>query len=142
MVRREQSSSDLRETGSTSAGVGALPTLEALRQQFGEFRRSQPPRTRVPASLRRAALAAMGEGAGRTDVRRACGVTSKQLDAWQRGQEAGPSHANGSGELDAARVFSVLSGPAAPVESRNESPLEFRLNGWSITLRRVAGGIE
>ena len=143
MVRRNRSSSDLGGVRpGSSEERGQLGTQDALREQFAEFRRDHRPRTRIPANLRAAALAAIRQGLGRTEVRRACGVSSEQLDAWQRRQSSDLLDANAPVERDDARVFSVLTDTATPVERNDEQPLEFRVNGWSITLRRVVGRME
>ena len=138
MVRRKRSSSDLRATRQRSGGRrGRLPALEALKQQFTAFRRVHRPRTRIPASLRAATLTAIEQGVGRTEVRLACGVSYSQLDAWERCQEGRSPGSSASCEPEDARVFSVLKDTITPVERNDEEPLEFRLNGWSITLQRI-----
>lgn len=142
MVRRKASSDLAGPRSRSNTERGQRMSLENLRKQFVEFRRKHRSRTRIPTSLRTEALEAVRKGAGWTEVCRACGVSSSQLDTWQRRLGASSPDVSASIERDEAQVFSVETDTAIPNEGNAEQRLEFRLNGWSISLRRVAGGTE
>ena len=113
--------------------------IEGLSRRFAEFHRRHPRRTRVPDELRRDTLAALRQGVTRTQLRRACGVSSKQLAQWQKSHGKIPK--NAARATPDARVFSVVGdGPAQRAESlssEQDQLLELRLDGWSISVRRV-----
>ena len=113
--------------------------LDGLSQRFAEFHSRHPRRTRVPDDLRRDTLVALRQGVTRTQLRRACGVSSKQLAQWQNSR--GKILKNAARATPDARVFSVVGdGPAQraePSSSEQDHQLELRLDGWSISVRRV-----
>jgi len=115
------------------------PNLERLRQRFAQFRREHPPQTRIPVPLREAVLAVMQRGVIPTQVRRVCGISSSQLEQWQKRHGARVRHAEQRRPV--ARVFSVVGDvPAAdaePADSGAAPELELRLAGWSIRVRAV-----
>ncbi len=95
-------------------------------------------RTRIPNSLRTAAVSAVEQGADRLEVQKACGVSSVQFSSWEREQEKFSSEDVSSRKnRSVARVFAVHSEPEVQGGGSEEPPLEFVVNGWSITLRRT-----
>jgi hypothetical protein len=117
----------------------ASRSLEYVARQFAGFRRSNPTQTKIPDPLRAAAVAAMRQGVTRSELRRTCGISSGQLDQWQRsrGATAEPT----TGAPPPARVFSVdddeLERNPETVGATGEQQLELRLGGWSISVRQV-----
>ena len=150
MARRETASSEIRGDRRTAS---ASHNLERLSLRFAEFHRHHPRRTRVPDDLRRDTLAALRQGVTRTQLLRACGVSSKQLVQWQNSRSRIPENADRAAPN--ARVFSVVGEdavhrvesadsdrdyqpePRQPTDSEQDHRLELRLNGWSISVRRV-----
>lgn len=121
----------------------AQRSLEQLERRFARFRREHPRQTRIPNTLRRAALAAIRLGVTRTQLRHACGVSSDQVKHWQR--NGGHAVAGREPNIQDARVFSVLEDvPSRESESRGpdeDQHLELRLGGWSISIRRGPHGV-
>ena len=118
--------------------------LEKLERRFARFRRNNPPRTRIPDALRREALGVAELGVSPSRLRRACGISSDQLDYWREWQ--GERCLAGSVEeatAQEARVFSVVGGLAdeeptpEPRQVDGERNLELRLGEWSVTVRRA-----
>lgn len=117
------------------------PRVERLRRDFTKFRREQPSRTRIPNSLRNAALAAVRSGTPESKVRRACGVTSDQLAQWRKHQEACAQARDLGGQ--APQVFPVvddmdgigigMTHAGGPVQQ----DLELRIGGWAICIQQV-----
>ena len=66
----------------------ARQVLEQLRVQFNDFHRENPPYTRIPESLRRAALAARRQGISVNALKRECGISPAQLERWRALEEA------------------------------------------------------
>ena len=127
--------------------------LSELEVQFRGFRAKHPPRTRIPAELRAAAIAAFRRGIGAGELYRRCGISSSQLEAWESGSQPGskPSRKKAGPRVPDSRdvrVFSVVDAepvaqsmagaPTVTVEDR----LELRLGRWSIRvqLADVTGG--
>ena len=113
--------------------------IEGLSRRFAEFHSRHPRRTRVPDDLRRDTLAALRQGVTRTQLRRACGVSSKQLAQWQNSH--GKISKNATRATQDTRVFSVVGEDAAQraesLNSEQDHQLELRLDGWTISVRRV-----
>jgi hypothetical protein len=61
--KRPRSRSRRNHDNTVAGGAGANPRIERLRRDFARFRRTHPLRTRIPDSLRNAALAALQDGA-------------------------------------------------------------------------------
>ncbi len=80
--------------------------LEGLHQSFEVFRRAHRSGTRIPNDLRTATQEAMQQGLSRAEVRRVCGVSSQQLDAWEKRDEAGSMKAET--RRVAVRMFTVV----------------------------------
>ena len=116
-------------------------SIEQLERRFAKFRREHPPQTRIPDTLRGVVLGAMRQGVTPAQLRRCCGLSSKQLEQWQRSRNEIPADADADLAAQDARVFSVVrdvpaqSGEPADVDSKHQ--LELRLDGWSICVRRV-----
>jgi|WetSurMetagenome_2_1015567.scaffolds.fasta_scaffold1082026_1 hypothetical protein len=126
------------ENGDMSAGR----RLEHLRRSFTKFRRAHRPQTRIPQALRDEALGALRCGAAEVDVRRACRITTEQLQWWRRRTRWGAT-SRGLNE-QAVRVFPVVDEEREAVASvANEhaagheaQQLELRMGGWSICIRQ------
>jgi len=116
--------------------AGFNPRVDRLRRDFAKFRRTHPLRTRIPDSLRNAALAALESGTTESEVRRACGVTSKQLAQWRRRQRrrSDPQHRLENAE---PRIFPVVDSTTVLSEGSEpeQQDLELRLGGWSICVK-------
>jgi hypothetical protein len=119
--------------------AGSSPRIERLRQDFAKFRRTHPLRTRIPDSLRRAALAALQRGSSESAVRRACGVTSDQLAQWGRHPQVCTPHP--SLETAAARVFPVVDSTAglSPSSEPEQQSLELRIGTWAVYIKQLQG---
>ncbi len=132
--------------GSQASGRGSRrrgvreSRLEGIHQCFEVFRRAHRPGTRIPNDLRTATLEAMRQGLSRAEVRRVCGVSSQQLDAWEKRDEAGAMKAET--RRVAARMFSVVDDDDISVTSDDPPVLELRLQGWSVALRRSDNGVS
>ena len=127
--------------GSTQRfGVSGTTDLNHLKQRFAAFRAEHRPRTRIPVTLREAVLGALDDGVDRAELRRACGVSSGQLDQWQRLRGRVPAREEGCQPV--ARVFSVEEDSrASTLESSDGAmapALELRVGGWSVAIRPVA----
>jgi len=119
--------------------AGASRGVEGLRRRFAKFRREHEPGTRIPDSLRHAALAARRSGVSESEVRRVCGATSDQLARWRKHREASAEAREVEGQ--APRVFPVvddLTGMGiAQAGEPAQQDLELRLGGWAICIRPV-----
>ena len=120
--------------------------VEHLRRSFVRFRREHPSRTRIPDTLRKAALRAIENGASEADVRRACGVTSDQLAQWRRHRQEGRGRQRSGGQQSPVvaepepRIFSVIDDEGVAGNNAEGLPdLELRLGGWSVCIRQVEG---
>lgn len=131
-------------TGKHHAGGGVRGSSDSvrvggLRRSFAKFRREHEPRTRIPHSLRNAALCALQSGIPEFDVRRACGVTSDQLTQWRKRAKA-CTQKRGPEALD-ARVFPVVADMASSgvphAGGHVEQELELRIGGWAVCVRQV-----
>lgn len=112
--------------------ITRLPRLAELESRFARFRQEHPRGTRVPEDLRAAALAALREGLEPGALNRSCGVSSKQLIAWQGGYRAAPAKLAAAESSD-VRAFSVVDEPNREPTAAQE--LELRLGPWSISVR-------
>ena len=119
--------------------AGRSPRVECLRRIFARFRGEHPSRTRIPDSLRNAALAALRSGTSELEVRRACGVTSDQVAQWRKRQEARAQTRDLEGQEP--RVFPVVDDMAGigltDAGDRVQQGLELRVGGWAISIRQV-----
>lgn len=118
-----------------SAGSVVLAELQA---RFAQFRAEHPRGTRVPAALRAAALAALGEGVKTTQLRRTCGISWGQLKAWKAGRESSRTRLHEDEGPTDVRVFSVVD--AEPVEAPAsvdpaDGTLELKLGPWSVRVQ-------
>lgn len=130
-----------REREGGSAG-GVSRRVEGLRRRFAKFRREHESGTRIPDSLRHAALAAVRSGLSKeSEVRRTCGITSDQLARWRKHQEASSQAREVDGQ--APRIFPVVDDLAGMGMRQAGAPvqqdLELRLGGWAICIRPVEG---
>lgn len=133
--RRSRSHPSRRPRLGVDTSVG--PRLAQLRQRFAKFRREHPPQTRIPDTLRGAALAAVRHGVTPAEIRRACGLTSKQLELWQ--QSRAKISTDTEPAAPRARVFDVVDeipGHDDRVgEAAADQQLELRVGGWLICVR-------
>ena len=120
--------------------------LSELEVQFGQFRAEHPPRTRIPAELRAAAVAASRRGIGAGELHRRCGISWSQLEAWKSGPQPGSKSLRKKAgprapESRDVRVFSVVDADpvAQPMAGAPrvtaEGGLELRLGRWSIRVQ-------
>ena len=124
------------------AGASAELSIERLERRFAKFRREHRTHTRIPDTLRGAVLASMRQGVTPAQLRRGCGLSSKQLEQWQkRHGEVSAVTDLAAQEAQDARVFSVVDDVPARdrelTDGDGEHQLELRLDGWSICIRRV-----
>ena len=115
--------------------------LKALSQRFDKFRREHRMQARIPNVLRKATFAALRGGVTPAQVRRTCGVTTKQLDDWRQNFQEVSKSARVR-EVQPARVFSVVDGDAPTQGCDNVGPrpaqaLELRLGEWEISVRQM-----
>lgn len=111
--------------------------VEQLRRRFAKFRQERRSRTGFPDTLRGAVLAAMQQGVTAREVRRACGVTARQLEQWRQGR--GSVVAPVQQAVEPAQMFSVthdaLSQDGGVNAGERRQPLELRLGDWSVSIR-------
>jgi hypothetical protein len=128
-------------TRAVASEADPSPRVERLRRDFAKFRREHPLRTRIPDSLRNAALAARRSGSSESEIRRACGVTSDQIAQWRKPQQKCAQARELEGQ--APRVFPVVDDLASMgMTQAGESvqqELELRIGGWAICVRQVEG---
>ena len=140
-ARRTTSRNSKRHVRAEAADVDPDPRVERLRRSFTKFRRAQPLRTRIPDSLRNAALAALQSGTSESAVRRACGVTSDQLAQWRKHQQSRGEMREA--DVRAARIFPVVEEMDGAELTPSGQPvprdLELRIGGWAISVRPVEG---
>ena len=114
--------------------------VEQLRRSFAKFRREHRARTRIPDSLRDAAVAAVKSGATELEVRRACNISWGQLTQWQQ------NHKIRARTYEVVkpkpRVFPIVDevprmNVAPAVTGCVKQNLELRVGGWSVCIRQV-----
>ena len=123
-----------RESQQVRGEMDEVPAaLSALAERFARFRASHQRCARVPPELRAAALSVLREGVTEGALRRACGLSWSQLDAWMSRAADRP----GLGPAEAVRVFSVVDDarPGGPQAVAAEQPLELRAGPWCVTVR-------
>jgi len=113
--------------------------VEGLAERFASFRGRSRRFARVPRDLRAAVVAALRQGVSPGRVRRACGISTSQLELWRRAPDAG---ASAGGEHRDARVFAVVdSAPPRPSPrhppSTASGALELRIGPWAVSVRLV-----
>jgi hypothetical protein len=144
-MQRERQRGGKRSGGRrrSAEGRSSASGLAELAGRFARFRREQPRGARVPAELRAAVVAALGQGVRPGELQRACGVTWSQVMTWQA-RRAGDQGASGSAGPTKVRVFSVVDEPredlAEPPESTGGGALELRLGAWTVSVRLVGAG--
>lgn len=111
--------------------------LGTLRSKFALFRRTHPPRSRIPEHLRQAAVDAVEAGLRPVDVYRATGASSGQLSTWRRSLPA---------QMPAATIVSLTDDPVPPVpssaEPSRELEFQFAIGGWRLSLRLDPAEVE
>ncbi|MBN1608594.1 MAG: hypothetical protein JW940_18335 [Polyangiaceae bacterium] len=118
-----------------SAGVASDEVPADLQRRFASFRRSNASRTRVPASLRKAVLDALGQGCSMLAVRRELGLTVKQIGSWQREARRAPVETEPVTGIESPRVFAV--GERRATGGDADGALELRLGAWSLIIRHT-----
>ena len=121
----------------SACDAGSNPRVERLRCDFAKFRRTHPLRTRIPDSLRHAALSALRSGTTESEVRQACGVTSDQLAQWRKNQQRGEPQR--SLENLEPRIFPVVDSTADLLHAMEpkQQDLELRIGDWAICVRQL-----
>jgi hypothetical protein len=126
-----------QQSDRTDSGVDETFVVKELGERFAAYRRRSRRFARVPRELRAALVGALREGVRPSRLRRACGVSAKQLELWRLAAGAGSSGA----ELGRARVFSVIDaapapgGPPLQAAFSESEVLELHLGRWSISVR-------
>ena len=144
-MQRERQRGGKRSGGRrrSAEGRASASGLAELAGRFARFRREQPRGARVPAELRAAVVAALGQGVRPGELQRACGVTWSQVMTWQA-RRAGDQGASGSAGPTKVRVFSVVDepreDPAEALESMGGRGLELRLGPWTVSVRLAGPG--
>ena len=130
MPRRRESQ---RVRGSEHEKDEVPASLSALAERFARFRASHQRCARVPPELRAEALSVLREGVTAGGLRRACGLSWSQLDAWMSRAADRP----GRSPEEAVRFFSVVDDarPGGPQAVAAEQPLELRAGPWCVTVR-------
>jgi hypothetical protein len=150
------------ESSSKSAARRRSSTaLASLNRRFQAFRGSHPRSTRIPEPLRKAVVAALQNGASKSAVQKACGVSWEQMERWktrygnqtkalrQRKASMTTTRLTGADELlsephqptPPPRVLSVIDDEPegqAGVPHMIQ-PLELRVSGWRIRLSPTGG---
>jgi len=154
----------MRNRNQSSSGANAQrrsrARLDSLSQRFQLFRGSHPRSTRIPDPLRKAVVSALQNGASRSSVQKACGVSWEQMERWETryGKKARRPRQRRSGvattrltdfsqvspqrrrPVPPPRVLSVVDEPAGHAGSPHEvAPLELRVSGWRISLHPTDG---
>lgn len=123
---------------SSSSETRAEQRLQNLRRRFWSFRRSHSPGTRIPQTLRDAALLALRNGIPESEVRQACRINSTQLKLWQRAQGHDAKKSEADGQM--VRVFPVIDEeiemPTEPSSVQTSQNLSLSIGGWDIFIRR------
>jgi len=139
MANKRQRKPSRRDSGQRSANeTRSGKRLQNLHRRFWGFRRSHSTGTRIPPTLRDAALLALRDGIPEAEVRQACGITSTQLRQWQRTQ--GPNEQKSESEGQMVRVFPVVEEeteiPTEPSSIHASQSLSLSIGGWNIFIRR------
>ena len=139
MATKRQRKAARRDSGRAGArATSAAQRLQNLRRRFWSFRRSYSPGTRIPPTLRDAALLALRNGIPEAEVRQACGITSTQLRQWQRAQ--GPKGQKSESDGQMVRVFPVVEEeieiPTERSTVQASQSLSLSIGGWDIFIRR------
>lgn len=158
----------MREGNQLSSGTTARRRssagLDSLSQRFQRFRTSHPRGARIPVPLRKAVVVALRNGASRSSVQKACGVSWEQMERWQAryGNQAVDARRPRPGVATTRlvgtdntrsgsrqptpppRVFSVVDDEqAGQAATPHKAPLlELRVSGWSISLQQLPSDIE
>jgi len=139
--RKQQLSKSRRVQESQNNALSKQARLEQLRHQFAKFRKEHPAQSRIPDTLRQAALSAIQQGITRIELQNTCHLTSRQLELWQKNGCTRSEHAD-SVRQD-ARIFSVVNNIpetySKTTSGAQEQNLELRIGGWSICIRQVVG---
>ena len=134
--QRNRAGQDNKRAGASA--TRAEQRVQNLRRRFWSFRRSHSPGTRIPQTLRDAALLALRNGIPEAEVRQACGITSTQLRQWQRTQGPKAQYSESEGQM--VRVFPVveeeLEMPTEPSSVQASQSLSLSIGGWDIFIRR------
>ena len=116
----------------------AKQRIENLRRRFANFHRAHSPGTRIPQTLRDAALLALRNGIPAAEVRQACRINSIQLKLWQRSQSHDAKESEADGQM--VRVFPVIEEeiemPTEPSSVKASQGLSLSISGWDIFIRR------
>ena len=116
------------------------PRVMKLKRRFADFRQKHPLRARIPEDLRLATLNAISNGASESEVRRACGVTSDQLQYWRKQQDR---IARDSQALTPPRAFPVVHDVTEMAMlqdgDQGQQALELRLGAWAISIKHIDG---
>lgn len=112
--------------------------VENLRRRFANFHRAHSPGTRIPQTLRDAALLALRNGIPESEVRQACRINSTQLKLWQRSQGHDAKKSEAEGQM--VRVFPVVEEeievPTEPSSVQASRSLSLSIGGWDVFIRR------
>jgi hypothetical protein len=145
--RCSQSSDKYAEPQSPATGHGRLPVIEELRSAFAQFRAAHPCGTRIPDSLRAAAINAIRNGVEPAWVRNACGISADQLVYWINAMYQAPKEQPDDTAIAAAQVFPVLQTEELPKQADSATQvlgqaaptcLEFRVGGFAISIRALS----
>jgi len=150
MTARTGRRAGTKRTEPRASRSGGREVPEALLRRFQHFRQQSTTGTHVPQTLRRAVLDAVDRGVSMQALRRELGVTSKQVQSWQRRESvAAKAVAKAAGRPPEARVFEVTDAPstAEPAAAHEcgsaaaaSEALELRLGGWSLVIRPIGRG--
>lgn len=134
--KRKPARQDNERSGASE--TKARQSVHNLRRRFWSFRRSHSSGTRIPQTLRDAAVLAVRNGIPEADVRHACGITTTQLRKWQ--QPEGPNAPKSEAEGQMVRVFPVVEEgiemPPEPSPVQASESLSLSISGWKIFIRR------
>ena len=115
--------------------------LAEVRKRFKEFRGQHKRFTRIPDTLREAALEALDRGIAPAALRRRCGVTADQLVQWekerQQARDGGESLVDTT-ETPRTECFRVVDCEEANDDATTTAAperLELRIGPWAITIR-------
>lgn len=129
-----------KQSRRSEASVRPTAVVGELRQRFTAFRKENRRGTRIPLSLRVAAVEAAEQGVPMKTLWLACGVTRAQLEQWGFKKRSGQKRDLSSNEpgVTPARCFSVVEAngvvSGAP-EVGASTTLELRVGEWAICIR-------